>query len=60
MIRLVHCVTRKSDIEPKAFRKYWGTEHMALVDRCAEVLKPRQYAQTATLLVESNWRIMTR
>ena len=60
VIRLVYCVTRKPDVDPAEFSKYWRTEHVALVDRCAEVLKPRQYAQTASLLVESNWRIMTR
>ncbi|MFQ5719137.1 MAG: EthD domain-containing protein [Acidobacteriota bacterium] len=58
MIRLVYCVARRQDVDLAAFRKYWEKEHVALVDRCAEVLKPRKYTQAATLLVERNWRIM--
>ena len=49
MIKLVYCVTRREDLPPDQFRKYWREQHGPLVRSFAEALRARRYVQSHTL-----------
>ena len=49
MIKLTFCLTRRPDLTPEEFYRYWREEHGPLVRDRAEVLGVRKYQQVHTL-----------
>lgn len=55
MIRLIHCVRRRSDVPPEEFRRLWQDPRFArLVDGIRERLNARRSAMNLTLDVAAN------
>jgi uncharacterized protein (TIGR02118 family) len=49
MVKLVFCITRRSDLTVDQFHRYWEGEHGPLVRSVAAVLGIRRYVQDHTL-----------
>jgi hypothetical protein len=59
MIRLITCITRKTDITPRKFRGYWDNPQFEiLLDNLVSLLEPFRISRKLTLQVGANIRIM--
>ena len=54
MIKLVYCVTRREDVSPEEFYRYWLEEHGPKVRSVAKALNAVKYIQSHTVLPERN------
>ena len=54
MIKLVYCLTKRDDIDPNSFYRYWLEEHGPLVKSVAEAIGASRYVQSHTILPELN------
>ena len=54
MIKLVYCLTKRDDIDPDSFYRYWLEEHVPLVESVAEAIGASRYVQSHTILPELN------
>ncbi len=54
MIKLVYCVTRREDVSPEEFYRYWLNEHGPKVRSVARALNAVRYVQSHTILPERN------
>lgn len=54
MIKLVYCLTRREDVEPEEFYRYWLHDHGPLVKSVAEAIGARKYVQSHTKFPELN------
>lgn len=54
MIKLVYCVTRRDDVSPEEFYRYWLEEHGPKVRGVAKALNAVKYIQSHTVLPERN------
>ena len=54
MIKLVYCLTKRADIDPDRFYRYWLEEHGPLVKSVAEAIGASRYVQSHTILPELN------
>ncbi len=54
MIKLVYCLTKRDDIDPNSFYRYWLGEHGPLVKSVAEAIGASRYVQSHTILPELN------
>ena len=54
MIKLVYCVTRREDVSPEEFCRYWLEEHGPKVRSVAKALNAVKYIQSHTVLPERN------
>ena len=50
MIKLVYCLTKRDDIDPDSFYRYWLEEHRPLVKSVAEAIGASRYVQSHTIL----------
>lgn len=61
MIRLVYCVSRREDISPEDFRRYWQDEQYAsLLTEFTKLYRASRYDQNLTLNIQMNVQIMER
>ena len=58
MIKFVYCVTRKAEVTPEEFTRYWLENHGPLVRSFADTLNARRYVQSHTIPTE--WDEMLR
>jgi uncharacterized protein (TIGR02118 family) len=55
MVKLVYCVHRRADIDPKEFHRYWLEEHGRLAGNLLTgALRARKYVQSHTIPTEVN------
>jgi uncharacterized protein (TIGR02118 family) len=54
MVKLVYCVRRRADVDPKEFYRYWLEEHGPLVRELADALRARRYVQSHTVHTNLN------
>ena len=54
MIKLVYCVTRREDVSPEEFYRYWLEAHGPKVRSVAKALNAVKYIQSHTVLPERN------
>ena len=54
MIKLVYCLTKRDDIDPDSFYRYWLEEHGPQVKSVAEAIGASRYVQSHTILPELN------
>lgn len=61
MVRLMYCVTRRRDISPEDFRRYWQDEKYAsLLSTFTKIYCASHYDQNLTLNIPMNAQIMER
>jgi uncharacterized protein (TIGR02118 family) len=49
MIKLVYCITRRSDVTAAEFHRYWLEEHGPKVARVAQAIRARRYVQSHSI-----------
>ena len=54
MIKLVYCITRRADVSPAEFHRYWLEEHGPKVKSVAEAIGACRYVQSHAVLHEAN------
>lgn len=54
MVKLVYCLTRRADVEPDEFYRYWLEEHGPLVRSLARELGALRYVQSHTTMNDMN------
>lgn len=54
MTKLVYCVTRRDDVPPEEFYRYWLEEHGPKVRSVAKAIGAVKYIQSHTVLPEQN------
>ena len=54
IIKLVYCLTKRDDIDPDRFYRYWLEEHGPLVESVAEAIGASRCVQSHTILPELN------
>ena len=54
MIKLVYCLTKRDDIDPDSFYRYWLEEHGPLVKSVAEAIGASRSVLSHTILPELN------
>lgn len=54
MIKLVYCITRRADVSPAEFHRYWLEDHGPKVKSVAEAIGACRYVQSHTVLHETN------
>lgn len=54
MIKLVYCLTRREDVDPQEFHRYWLHDHGPLVKGVADAIGAVKYVQSHTILPELN------
>jgi hypothetical protein len=54
MIKLVYCLTRREDVSPEEFYRYWLEEHGPKVRSVAKAIGAARYVQSHTVLPEQN------
>ena len=54
IIKLVYCLTKRDDIDPDSFYRYWLEEHGPLVESVAEAIGASRCVQSHTILPELN------
>jgi uncharacterized protein (TIGR02118 family) len=54
MIKMVYCITRRDDVEPEDFYRYWLEQHGPLVKSVARDLNAVRYVQSHTILPAIN------
>lgn len=54
MIKLVYCITRRADVAPAEFHRYWLEEHGPKVKAVADAIGACRYVQSHTTLHEAN------
>lgn len=54
MIKLVYCITRRADVPPAEFHRYWLEEHGPKVKAVAAAIGACRYVQSHTTLPEAN------
>lgn len=61
MIRLMYCVTRRQDVSPEDFRRYWQDErYTSLLNTFTKLYRATRYNKNLTLSIEMNAQIMER
>ena len=59
MIRFIHCVKRRSDLTPEAFRRYWnGGEFSDLLEHLGRLTGARKVERNLTLIIDMNTELM--
>ncbi|MBP8902344.1 MAG: EthD domain-containing protein [Thiobacillaceae bacterium] len=59
MIRFVHCMMRRSDVDETEFRRFWNSpEFDALNQRLATLIEPIQARRTLVLNIDENQKLM--
>lgn len=54
MIKLVYCITRRADVSPEEFYRYWLDEHGPKVRSVAKAIGAVRYVQSHTVMPERN------
>jgi uncharacterized protein (TIGR02118 family) len=54
VIKLVFCLTRRSDLSREEFQRHWREQHAPLVREAARALGVRRYVQVHTLTHPTN------
>lgn len=54
MVKLVYCIRRRAEVDPKEFYRYWLDEHGPLVREVAGVIRAKGYVQSHTVGGELN------
>jgi hypothetical protein len=59
MIRFVHCMKRRSEVDETEFRRFWySPEFDALNRRLAAIIEPIQAKRTLVLNIDENKKLM--
>jgi uncharacterized protein (TIGR02118 family) len=54
MVKLVYCIRRRADVDPKEFYRYWLDEHGPLVREVSGVIRAKGYVQSHAVGGELN------
>jgi hypothetical protein len=54
VIKLVYCITRREDVSPEEFHRYWLEEHGPKVRSVANAIGAVRYVQSHTVMPERN------
>lgn len=61
MVRLVYCVTRREDLSPENFRRYWQDDRYdILLAKFAKLYQAARFGRNLTLNIQMNAQIMEK